>query len=60
MKVRAIRSLKVAQSIMSAGQAPLKVEPSEKIPSLVVFIFEDTPQVKSALDAARRPQRTVR
>ena len=50
MKLRAIRSLRVAQAIMQRGQKPLKIEPSVKSAGKLVFVFEDTPIVKTALD----------
>lgn len=53
MELCAIRSLKVAQTIMQQGQSPVKIEPSIKSAGKLVFVFEVTPIVRSALDKAK-------
>lgn len=53
MKLRAIRSMKVAQSLLFAGEHVIKIEPSEKSPGKLVFIFEDTHKVQQILNEAR-------
>ncbi len=49
-----IHSLKVAQAIISRGQAPIIVEANRNKADKLVFIFESSPLVTEILDQSRR------
>lgn len=52
-KTKAIRSLKVAQTIMQRGQSPVNIEPSKKTPGKLVFVFEDNETVRQVLNEVK-------
>lgn len=53
MRLRAILSKRVAQALIDEGERVIKIEPSERLPGKLVFIFEDNQAVKKALDEAK-------
>lgn len=52
-KVKAIRSLRLANILAANGHKILNVEPSVDSPGFTVFIFEDTSDLQRVLTEAR-------
>lgn len=53
-KVKAIRSLRLANILAASGHKILNVEPSVNSPGYTVFIFEDTPELQRVLTDSNR------
>lgn len=53
-KVKAIRSLRLANILTASGHKILNVEPSVNSPGYTVFIFEDTPELQRVLTDSRK------
>lgn len=53
-KVKAIRSLRVANELTSKGHRILGIEKCLDNPRLMVFIFKDTPELQQVLTESNR------
>ena len=53
-KVKAIRSLRLANILAASGHKILNVEPSVNSPGFTVFIFEDTDELQRTLSRERK------
>lgn len=53
-KLKAVRSLRVANILTQNGHRILRTEPCMNNRNLSVFIFEDTPSLQRVLTDARR------
>lgn len=53
-KLKAIRSLRLANILAANGQKILNVEPSVNSPGFTVFIFEDTDELQHILSRERK------
>ncbi|MCS5504162.1 MULTISPECIES: hypothetical protein [unclassified Lysinibacillus] len=53
-KLKAVRSLRVANILAQNGHRILRTEPCADNQQLSVFIFEDTPALQLVLSEARR------
>lgn len=54
MKMKAIRSLRLANELAASGHKILWTEPCRNLPGYQVFIFEDSPALQAVLTQSRR------